>query len=223
MEIKIKDNAASLYAKKGCTVPRWYDTLCKIEGMTLEVETEYLFRDQFNTVPVPGVSNCGLRIMAESVECVIDDVRPGKMRCNYCGKCQNKQSFCNHCGKETYLENFDNALPKPPKKTKVSRVAVIVEGGIVQGIISETPLDVIVIDYDVDDETAWDVKPVFDTKAIFARHDSGVNLKDLNAIFEADKQTYTPDKPCPKDCQWRLLCNGPIDPSPKCPKGFVND
>jgi hypothetical protein len=35
----------------------WVKTLEKVDGQVLEVETEYLFSDQFNTVPVPGVSD----------------------------------------------------------------------------------------------------------------------------------------------------------------------
>ena len=55
--------------------------LKQIEGMIVEVETEQLFKDQFNTVPVPNVSENGLRIMQNLVKEVIDDIRPQMMRC----------------------------------------------------------------------------------------------------------------------------------------------
>lgn len=90
MQIKIKDNARDLYitstALHGPVNYAWADTLGKIEGQTLEVETAWLFENQYNTGPRPGVSDKGLRIMDQSVAEVIDDVRGSMQRCDWCGE-----------------------------------------------------------------------------------------------------------------------------------------
>lgn len=63
----------------------WRKILDKVGGRTLVVATEFLFSDQFNTVPIPGVSVGGIRVMNDMVEEIIDDVRPRAAKCNYCG------------------------------------------------------------------------------------------------------------------------------------------
>lgn len=110
MKIKIKDNAARVYTSRfrGAAVPdyRWTQVLRAIQGMTIEVETEFLFKNQFNTVSIPGISENGLRIMEESVEYVIDDERPGKARCQWCGTTTPSGEPCKKCGKTEYLEDL---------------------------------------------------------------------------------------------------------------------
>lgn len=112
MKIKVRKDAARIYARQyqEAYVPpnfrEWMDKLRAIQGKTLEVETEYLFKDQYNTAPVPGVSERGLRLAEEYVEEVIDDVRPGKARCNWCGKTTEAKKPCRNCGKVEYLEEF---------------------------------------------------------------------------------------------------------------------
>lgn len=111
MQIVMKSNAADLYRARvglgeGAGNSRWYDTLKQIEGKTLDVETDCLFQDQYNTAPVPGVSEHGLRIFDYAVERVIDDARCDKMRCNWCGKTNDKGEVCPSCGKKEYLEYF---------------------------------------------------------------------------------------------------------------------
>ena len=113
MEIKIKGNAHEIYASRVNTGQhmflndKWYEKLKAIAGKTLVVETEYLFKDQFNTAPIEGVSESGLRIMAESVEEVIDDEREWMLKCNYCGQ-MSEVSYvtserCPHCNQGDYL------------------------------------------------------------------------------------------------------------------------
>ena len=100
MEIKIKKDASAIYAKNASDFQyssEWWRTLQKVAGKTLVVETEFLFRNQFNTAPIEGVSENGLRIMEEWVEEVIDDKREYKMRCNYCGKTSNVGLSCSGC------------------------------------------------------------------------------------------------------------------------------
>lgn len=112
MKIRIREDASRIYARrfKDRMIPNheWLDKLQQIEGKVLEVETKYLFKDQYNTAPIPGVSDNGLRVMEESVTEVIDDERPGKVRCNWCGKIgtNNGVLFCEHCKKSGYLEAF---------------------------------------------------------------------------------------------------------------------
>lgn len=88
MQIKLFKEAAANYVRRcyrhahpSCGMlhrPEWADMLRKVEGKWLEVETEYLFADQFNTAPIQGVSESGMRIMGEDVEEVRGDVRPGR-------------------------------------------------------------------------------------------------------------------------------------------------
>ena len=108
MQIVIKKDAHKIYNRsfKPWQVPNmeWLNILSKVAGKTLEVETEYLFKNQYNTAPIPGVNENGLRIMSESVEKVINDIRPGLMRCNYCGKQAKISDVCPHCKETKYLE-----------------------------------------------------------------------------------------------------------------------
>jgi hypothetical protein len=66
---------------------QWRELLRKIGGLTLEVETQHLFSDQFNTGPIPGISEPGIRAMADMVLEVIGDVRPTAAKCDWCGVC----------------------------------------------------------------------------------------------------------------------------------------
>ena len=134
MKIKIRDNAHLLYiashnSRHASWVNwEWSDTLQALEGEILDVETDYLFKDQFNTGPVdfdpiahkiPEYKHqsirdaiergcaTGFRIMAQSVEYVIDDIsRDSKMRCGYCGECNDKADVCPKCGESKYIENL---------------------------------------------------------------------------------------------------------------------
>lgn len=113
MEIKIKGNAHEIYAARvncghySALNSEWYDKLKAVAGMTLKVETDYLFKDQFNTAPIEGVSETGMRVMAESVEEVIDDEREYTLKCNYCGQVVYTNMVtserCPHCGQGDYL------------------------------------------------------------------------------------------------------------------------
>lgn len=76
-----------------------------VQGKWIEVETKHLFSDQFNTVPIPGVSELGMRIMMESVEEIEDDVRIGMKKCYYCGE-QTRDDKCNKCKTAEYLEKL---------------------------------------------------------------------------------------------------------------------
>lgn len=112
MRIVIKKDAAEIYRKRihpDLLNQAWYEMLQKVQGKTLRVETKYLFHDQYNTAPIPGVSSRGIRIMQESVERVLDDTRQGKARCQWCGKTvpwRGKGKPCPECGESGYLERL---------------------------------------------------------------------------------------------------------------------
>ena len=116
MEIRIKGNAHELYAAiVSCGRSfndEWYKKLKAIAGMTLVVETEYLFKDQFNTAPVEGVSEIGMRVHAESVDRVFNDEREWMLKCNYCGQMVEVNTTtsrrCPHCTEGDYLVPLSN-------------------------------------------------------------------------------------------------------------------
>jgi hypothetical protein len=130
MKIRIKDNARSYYISlQNCHHQsvnwHWAKVLELIAGQVLEVETKFLFRDQFNTAPYDGpftegesqspfskaeedkakesIQGLGLRVMAYSVEEVINDARPGMGRCGWCGKTVSQDEPCH----EKYIAWFE--------------------------------------------------------------------------------------------------------------------
>jgi len=118
MLIKIRSNAHDLYADRVNTGnymrfnDEWYNQLKLISGKTIKVDTKHLFRDQFNTVPIEGVSKNGMRIGSESVEEVIDDEREWMLRCTYCGQMSEvswvTSERCPHCNEGDYLVPLSN-------------------------------------------------------------------------------------------------------------------
>lgn len=116
MQIRIKEDAKASYIRRCHAINwDWANMLEKVQGQLLEVETEYLFRDQFNTAPIPGVSDLGMRIMAADISEIIDDIRPSKIRCQWCGKISDATVYgdfdmCLHCGKIDYIKRFDEML-----------------------------------------------------------------------------------------------------------------
>lgn len=135
MQIVIRSDAAKVYASEcgrhgGVNWNRnWYETLQKVEGMTLDVETNYLFSDQYNTVPIPGVSDNGLRIMDDVVEAVINDAREGRKFCQYCHHHNDIDAVeCHYCNSIDYFKKF-----KPFKK----RVTVLDFENALKNFVSE--------------------------------------------------------------------------------------
>lgn len=118
MRIKLYSEAASHYvtrcyrgAHPQCGQlhnPKWQKMLEAVQGTWLEVETEHLFRDQFNTAPIPGVSENGMRVMIEDVEAIENDVRQGVVKCQWCyGYDHDHDGKCDKCGKSEYLRDLD--------------------------------------------------------------------------------------------------------------------
>jgi hypothetical protein len=135
MQIRIRQDAAGIYCRRFTDqqmIPdqQWAEILRVLAGEVLEVETDYLFANQFNTAPVSkeraevlmrrveeyrtqqmcdrvrSALAMGVRIMQESIEEIVDDVRPGMMRCSWCGKSAPVADVCPHCEKNDHLEQF---------------------------------------------------------------------------------------------------------------------
>lgn len=72
MRIKIVRNARDCYVasviRGGAVDWAWADLIDSVSGQWLEVETDFVFCDQYNTAPVPGVAEQGLRVPAFLVE-----------------------------------------------------------------------------------------------------------------------------------------------------------
>lgn len=121
MRIKLHENAASNYVcrcYRGANPqsgmlhrPEWEKMLKNIEGLWLEVETEHLFRDQFNTAPIPGVSENGMRIMIGDVSEIEDDIRADVIKCRWCYGYDDGTGKCGECGKTDYLEPLNPISP----------------------------------------------------------------------------------------------------------------
>lgn len=115
MKVKVKKNAKDFYHPWPTWNQEWVDNIIQISGEEIEVETEFLFADQFNTVPIPGVSNIGLRLMADYIEEVIDDERVGKQKCEHCSHVSSRsEKACPECGRKEWLKVFVGS-----KKSKV--------------------------------------------------------------------------------------------------------
>ncbi len=84
----------------------WYNRMEHLHGRWIDVETEHLFTGQFNTAPIAGVSNHGMRIMASDVVDVKDDERIGQGRCSWCGKVSKNYLDCPGCGKTDIMMPF---------------------------------------------------------------------------------------------------------------------
>lgn len=122
MRVKVNENAAQHYVARcyrhanpqcGKLHNEEYEAMLQqVQGQWLEVETEHLFRDQFNTGPVPGVSEHGLRLTVADVTEIEDDVRAGVIKCDWCfGYDHDKDGKCDKCGKTDFLRPLDPISP----------------------------------------------------------------------------------------------------------------
>ena len=117
MEILINENAAKNYITRcyskarpdavGLHNENFYNILKGLQGKWIEVETTHLFSDQFNTVPVEGVTGSGARIDLADVLEIKDDVRPGLKKCVWCyGYDHNQDGLCDRCEQAEYLKEL---------------------------------------------------------------------------------------------------------------------
>ncbi|KAF0123956.1 MAG: hypothetical protein FD152_3178 [Xanthobacteraceae bacterium] len=107
----------------------------ELDGRAVELETKHLFRDQWNTAPIEGVSDKGLRLFdwAQDVNSPIGapprikrghwleqtpamrEARRNTMKCGYCGKQEPAAKgyvFCPHCLDSEYLGEGDLHLTR---------------------------------------------------------------------------------------------------------------
>jgi hypothetical protein len=114
MRIKIHPNAATNYVRRcyrnahpSCGMlhrPEFERMLEQVGGQWVDVETDHLFSDQFNTAPIPGVSELGLRVMHADVVEIEGDIREGIAKCQWCyGYDRTGAGVCDQCGKAEYL------------------------------------------------------------------------------------------------------------------------
>lgn len=91
---------------RGFSEMGWAKAMKEIEGKWVEIDTRYLFNNQYSTVGVRHASN-GLRITEDDIVDIVDDARVGRSICNWCNRnCPSDFMFCPHCGKADRLEPF---------------------------------------------------------------------------------------------------------------------
>jgi hypothetical protein len=69
----------------------------------------------------------------------------------------------------------------------MKKVAIVLDGGIVQNVVSEEPLDVIVIDYDAEGAHESEITKMFGNDAVIAQYPSEHNSDEMNRIVEQIK------------------------------------
>jgi hypothetical protein len=123
MEILIKENAANNYMRRcykgtrpdavGLHNEGFYNILKGLQGKWITVDTTHLFANQFNTVPVEGVTGSGARIDMADVAEIKDDVRHGVYKCVWCyGYDHNKDGLCDRCEQSKYLSPLLPSIAK---------------------------------------------------------------------------------------------------------------
>ena len=121
MEILIHENAADNYFRRcyrgtrpdavGLHNEGFYNILKNLQGKWIEVETTHLFSDQFNTVPVEGITGSGARIDLADVVEIKDDVRYGLQKCQWCfGYDRNQDGICDRCEQSEYLKELVKSI-----------------------------------------------------------------------------------------------------------------
>lgn len=112
----------------------YYGAVRKIDGREVELETSFLFDNQWNTAPIEGISKPGLRVfdwaedyMAQGMRQSIKrghylditdemrEIRRNVHKCGYCGAHEPAAKgyvFCPHCIGSEYLEAKDLHLTR---------------------------------------------------------------------------------------------------------------
>lgn len=108
-----------------------------LDGIEVELETMYVFDNQWNTAPIPGVTDKGLRVFDWALDYKPDgweksikqghyldltpemiEVRENRLKCGYCGKQYDKRDtpappmFCTSCLGSEYLREKDLYLTR---------------------------------------------------------------------------------------------------------------
>jgi hypothetical protein len=100
MMIKIVDQPVVIDG--GASYNSYRQKINEVAGCWLEVETDYLFKDQFNTAAPHH-----LRIMMRNVAEIKNDVRVNRKFCRYCHHHTHiKDKICRNCNHDDYFEDF---------------------------------------------------------------------------------------------------------------------
>ena len=100
-----------------------------LHGVVIELETKHLFDNQWNTAPIPGISDKGLRVFDWAQDCLDNkrikmghwleqtpemiEVRANRRKCGYCGKQYDLRDdggapkFCQECLWSQFLKRED--------------------------------------------------------------------------------------------------------------------
>jgi hypothetical protein len=106
-----------------------------VDGREIELETKHLFDNQWNTAPIPGVTEKGLRVFDWALDAISNigaprgikrghwleqtaemrEIRRNTVKCGYCGRQEPAQKgyvFCPHCLDSEYLAENDLHLTR---------------------------------------------------------------------------------------------------------------
>ena len=115
MKIKLKKDALIVHAS---TMPEdierydfekaYRDLLSRLQGKWLDVDTSQVYADQIDVVIIPGLPEHNVRIAANLVEEVQDDIRPGLARCSFCRRLSTQFDRCSNCNVSGCLYVFND-------------------------------------------------------------------------------------------------------------------
>lgn len=67
----------------------------------------------------------------------------------------------------------------------MKRIAVTLEGGLVQSVLAEEPVEVIVVDYDVEGASEDEIIEIFDDEqAVLRKFEAEINPAYIDAVFK---------------------------------------
>lgn len=91
---------AYVYAGGAFSPQGYRETLQELSGQWVDIETEHLFDNQYNTAN-------GLRLYDTMIDAIEDEAREGKQKCGWCGTISETTfTICLNCLKDEYLEPF---------------------------------------------------------------------------------------------------------------------
>lgn len=120
---KLANHPPKMHSSSWAAGPGHYEFVRDIDGQTVELETEHLFDNQWNTAPIPGKSDKGLRVFDWAEDACLPnkffkqghyldqtdemrEIRRNTDACGYCGKQEPAAKgyvFCPHCIGSQYL------------------------------------------------------------------------------------------------------------------------
>lgn len=83
--------------------------------------------------------------------------------------------------------NLANKYVSDKESKKPIRIAITMDGGIIQNVLCDVPAEVVIMDYDTDDCDDEELVRVFNTVAAHRELDAEINDADMNVLFNAVK------------------------------------